>query len=177
MQQCICSAWATINTRLQMVCTFIGTHCNYTTCIMRSLKRISRCYWSAVDCVGRATCIVEVGWRRCCLEDCWECCCSLRLARWGVLFSEDPWNQILSWSGWFPFEAREWVDAAGLIEARWSQIVSWSSWFPLKSSPTCSSRWFHCDLQNVQREHTNCTAGMYVLTDPRHLTDCRVFIT
>jgi hypothetical protein len=46
----------TINTRLQMVCTFIGTFCKYTTHIMRSWKRCSRCYWSAVDCDGRATC-------------------------------------------------------------------------------------------------------------------------
>jgi hypothetical protein len=30
--------------------------------------------------------------------------------------------------------------------------------FPLKSSPTCSYRWLHCDLQNVLREHSNCTA-------------------
>jgi hypothetical protein len=45
------------------------------------------CYWSAADCDGRAT-VAEVGWRRCCLEDCWECCSSLRLARWGVQFSE-----------------------------------------------------------------------------------------
>jgi hypothetical protein len=33
-----------------------------------------------------------------------------------------------------------------------------SGWFPLKSSPTCSYRWLHCDLQNVPREHANCTA-------------------
>jgi hypothetical protein len=76
----------TINTTLQMVCTFIDTLCKYTTCIMRSFKWCSRCYWSAVDCDRRAT-VVEVGWRHCCLEDCWECCSSLELARWGVLFS------------------------------------------------------------------------------------------
>jgi hypothetical protein len=45
-----------INTRLQMVFTFIGTFCKYTTCIMRS----SWCCWSAVGCGGRATC----GWSR-----------------------------------------------------------------------------------------------------------------
>jgi hypothetical protein len=64
------------------------------------------------------------------LGDCWECACSsLRLAWWGVLFSE----------------------------ARWSQMVSWSGWFPVKSSPTCSCRWLRCGLQNVPREHANCT--------------------
>jgi hypothetical protein len=73
--------------------------------------------------------VVEVSWRHCCLKD--ECCSSLRLARWGVLFSE----------------------------ARWNQRVSWSGWFPLKSSPTCSYRWLLYDLQNVPREHAKCTAG------------------
>jgi hypothetical protein len=88
------------------------------------------CYWSAVDCDGRATCNWS-GWRRCCLEDCWECCSSLRLARSGVRFSE----------------------------ARWSQRVSWSGWFPLKSSLTSSCCWLNCDLQNVPREHAKCTPG------------------
>jgi hypothetical protein len=46
---------ATINARLQIVCTFIDTLCRYTTCIMRSLRRSSLCYWSAVDCDGLAT--------------------------------------------------------------------------------------------------------------------------
>jgi hypothetical protein len=46
----------TFNVCMQMVCTF----CKYTTCIMRSFKRCSRCYWSAVDCDGRAT-VVQVG--------------------------------------------------------------------------------------------------------------------
>jgi hypothetical protein len=77
---------------LQMVCTFIGTFCKYTTCIMRSLKRCSWCYWSVVDCDGRAT-VVQVGWCRCCLEDCWEFCSSSRLARWGFRFSEAQWSQ------------------------------------------------------------------------------------
>jgi hypothetical protein len=97
---------------------------------MRSWKRCSRCYWSAVDCDGGRL-VVEIGWRRYCLKDCWECCCSLELTRWGVLFSE----------------------------VRWSQRVSWSGWFPLKSSPTCFCRWLHCDLQNVPREHAKRTAG------------------
>jgi hypothetical protein len=86
-----------MNTRLQMVCSFIDKFCKYTTRIMRS----SRCYWSAVGCDGWAT-VVEVGWRRCCLEGCWECCSSLGLDRCGVLFSEARWSQRVSWSGWFP---------------------------------------------------------------------------
>jgi hypothetical protein len=81
-----------------MVCTFIGTHCKHTTCIMRSLRRSSWCYWSAVDCDGRAT-VVEVGWRRCCLKDWWSACSSLRLTRWGVLFSEAQWSQRVDLAG------------------------------------------------------------------------------
>jgi hypothetical protein len=82
-----------------MICTFIDTFCKYTTRVMRSLKRSSRCYWSAADCDGLAT-VVEVGWRCCCLEDCWECCSSLGLARWGMLFMKPE-----SWSGWFPLKS------------------------------------------------------------------------
>jgi hypothetical protein len=93
------------------------------------------CYWSAVGCDGRATC----SWSRLTallLGDCWECACSsLRLAWWGVLFSEAP----------------------------------------LKSSPTCSCWWLRYGLQNVPREHANCTAGMRVLTGRGHLADCGVF--
>jgi hypothetical protein len=78
-----------------MVCTFICTFCKKTTCITWSLKQCSRCYWSAIDCDGRAT-VVQVGWRRWCLEDCWECCSSLRRAvQWSPMKPE-------SWSGWFP---------------------------------------------------------------------------
>jgi hypothetical protein len=55
-----------------MVCSFIDTQSIYTTCIKQSLRRSSWCYWSAVDCDGRAI-VIEVGWRRCCLKDCWEC--------------------------------------------------------------------------------------------------------
>jgi hypothetical protein len=42
---------------------------------------------------------------------------------------------------------------------QWSLMKpeSWSGWFPLKSSPTCSYRWLHCDFQKVPREHPNCT--------------------
>jgi hypothetical protein len=46
--------------RLQMLRSFIATLGRYATCIMRSLRRSSRCYWSAVDCDGQAT-VVEVG--------------------------------------------------------------------------------------------------------------------
>jgi hypothetical protein len=89
----------TINTRLQMVCTFIDKLSKYTTCIMRSLRRSSWCYWSAVGCDARAT-VGEVGWRRCCLENCRECACfSLGLARWGVLFSEARWSQRVDLAG------------------------------------------------------------------------------
>jgi hypothetical protein len=116
----------------------------YTTCIMRSLRQSSCCYWSAVDFSGRAT-VVEVGWRRCCLEDCWKCCSSPRLFRRDVLFSE----------------------------ARWSQRVSWSSWFPLKSLQTCFYRWLHCELQNVPCEYANCTLELNVLIGPSHLSDRR----
>jgi hypothetical protein len=45
-----------LNVRMQVVCTFIGTFCKYTTRIMPSLKRCSRCYWSAVRCDGRVDC-------------------------------------------------------------------------------------------------------------------------
>jgi hypothetical protein len=48
----------TNNRRLQMVCSFIDTHSKYTTCIMRSLRWSSCCYWLTVDCDGRAT-VVE----------------------------------------------------------------------------------------------------------------------
>jgi hypothetical protein len=52
---------------------------------------------------------------------------------------------------------------------QWSPMKpeSWSGWFPLKSSPTCSYRWLHCDLQNVLRK----LLEMYVLTGRRHLAD------
>jgi hypothetical protein len=109
-----CVGVTTINTRLRIVCTCIGTLCKYTTRIMRSLRRSSRCYWSAVDCDGRAT-VVQVGWRRCCLEDCWECCSSLGLSRWGVLFSEAWWIQRVSWSGWFPLSLRRPAPVASFI--------------------------------------------------------------
>jgi hypothetical protein len=111
----------TINTRMQMVCTFIGTLCKYTTCIMRSLKRSSRYYWSAVgksaEGVAAWKTAGSVALRWSSLD---ETCCSVK-----------------------PDEARGWVDRL----------------IPLKSSPTCSYRCLHCDLQNVSREHAKCTAG------------------
>jgi hypothetical protein len=39
----------TVNVRLHMICSFIDTLGKYTTCITRSLRRSSSCYWSAVD--------------------------------------------------------------------------------------------------------------------------------
>jgi hypothetical protein len=118
-----------------MVRTFIGTFCKYTTCIMRSLRRNPRCYWSVVDCDGRATCS-------------WNRLTALLLGRLlGVLLFT---------------EARSMGPAV-----QWSPMKpeSWSVWLPLKSSPTCSCRWLHCDLQNVPRD----LLELYVLTGPRHL--------
>jgi hypothetical protein len=98
------------------------------------------CYWSAVDCDGRAT-VVEVGWRRCCLKNCWEC----------LLFTgARSMGRAVQWNPMKP-------------ESELIRLV------PLKSSPTCSRHWLHCDLQNVPRKHAKCTAGNYVLTGPRHL--------
>jgi hypothetical protein len=119
----------TIDARLQMVCTFIGTFCKYTTRVMRSLKQCSRCYWSAVDCGGRAT----YGWCR---------LTALLLGRLlGVLLFTEArsMGRAVQWSLMKP--------------------ESWSGWFPLKSSPTCSYRWLHCGLQNMPGKHANCTAG------------------
>jgi hypothetical protein len=118
----------TVNTRLQMVCTFIYTNCKYTTCFMRSLRRNSWCYWSAVHCDDRAT-VAEVDWRLCCLEDCREF----------LLFTgARSMGRVVQWSPMKP--------------------ESWSGWFPLKSSPLYFCRWLDCDLQNVPCETANCTA-------------------
>jgi hypothetical protein len=118
-----------------MVCTFIGTLCKYATCIMRSLKRSSRCYWSAVDCDGRATCI-------------WNWLTALLLERLlGVLLFTEA-RSMKRAVQWNPMNSE-----------------SWSGWFPLKSSPTCSCCWLHCDLQNVSRK----LLELYVLTGQRHL--------
>jgi hypothetical protein len=127
--QMLCGGIPTINTPLQMVCTFIDTICKYTTCIMWSLRRSFWCYWSAVDCGGRATC----SWRR------------LMALLLGRLLG------VLHFTG-----ARSMGCAVQLSPMK---PESWSGWFPLKSSPTCSCRWLHCDLQNVPREQAKCSAG------------------
>jgi hypothetical protein len=115
----------TIDTRLQMVCTFIDALCKYATRIMRS---------SLMLLVG--------GWLR------WPGDCSL--SRLTALLLGRVLGVLLF------TEARSMGRAI-----RWSPMKpeSWSGWFPLKSSPTCSYRWLHCDLQNVPRVHANCTAG------------------
>jgi hypothetical protein len=85
-----------------MVCTFIGTFCKYTTCIM-SWKRCSRCYWSAADWDDRATCS-------------WSRLTALLLERLlGVLLFTEArsmkravmWSPMKpeSWSGWFPLKS------------------------------------------------------------------------
>jgi hypothetical protein len=138
---CICGGGIpTINIRLQMVCTFIGTLCKYTTRIMRSLKRCTRCYWSAVDCDGRAT-VVEVGWRRCCLEDCWECCSSPRLAR-------------CTYCSVRPDEAREWVDPAG---------------FHLSLRRPAPVPGYIATYRTCRSNTRNALLELYVLTGPCHL--------
>jgi hypothetical protein len=73
-----------------MVCSFIDTLRKYTTCIMRS----SWCYWSAVNCDGRATCS-------------WSRLTTLLLERllgvltlhWGTLFSEARWSHRVDLAG------------------------------------------------------------------------------
>jgi hypothetical protein len=138
-----------------MVCTFIDTLCNYTTCIMRS----SRCYWSTVDCDGRA---------------CWSWLTASLLERLlGVLLFTEARSmgrpvlillvpirsQRVSWSGW----------------------ASWSPMKPESELMRLVPIWIFADLLQsltalrlTERagEHANCTAGMYVLTGPRHLADC-----
>jgi hypothetical protein len=114
-----------------MVCTFIDTLCKYTTCVMRCLRRCSRCYWSAVDCDGRATCS-------------WSRLTALLLRRLlGVLLFTEArlMGRAVQWSPMKP-------------ESELIRLV------PLKSSPTCSYRWLHCEFQNVPCEHANCTAWL-----------------
>jgi hypothetical protein len=86
------------------------------------IMRSSWCYWSAFGCGGRATC----GW------------CRLTALLLGRLLG------VLLFT-----EARSMGRAV-----HWSPVKpeSWSGWFPLKSSPTCSCPWLHCDLQNLTRE-------------------------
>jgi hypothetical protein len=116
--------------------------------------RSSWCYWSAVDCDGRATCS-------------WSRLTALLLGRLlGVLLFTEARSMGLAVQ-WSPMKPE-----------------SWSGWFQLKSSPTCSCRCLHCELQNVPREHTNCTARnihanrweaswqLTDWTDPRRLVNC-----
>jgi hypothetical protein len=92
--------------------------------------------------------LVEVGWRRCCSVRLLECCCLLRLARWGVQFSEDRWSQGVSWSGWLRvLTLRRPAPVAGYIA----------------TSRTC-----HANTRNSLLE-------MYLPTGPRHLADWSVF--
>jgi hypothetical protein len=84
----------TNNTRLQMVCSFIDTLGKYTTSIMRSLRRSSCCYWSAVDCDGRATSSLS---RLTALF--LEILPGVLAPRWGVLFSEARWSQRVDLAG------------------------------------------------------------------------------
>jgi hypothetical protein len=107
---------------------FIDTHWN-------TPLALSEAWGGALDATGRllivmvGRLVVEVGRRRCCLKDCWEC----------LLFT--------------------WARSMGRA-VQWSPMKpeSWPGCFPLKSSPTCSCRWLHCDLQNVPFKHPNCTA-------------------
>jgi hypothetical protein len=95
---------------------FSSEEARVTTFMMPSLRRSSCCYWSAVDCGGRATCS-------------WNRLAALLLERLlGVLFftGARSMGRTVMWSPMKP--------------------ERWSGWFPLKSSPTCSYRWLHCDL-------------------------------
>jgi hypothetical protein len=93
--------------------------------IMRSLRRSSCCYWSAVDCDGRAT---------------WSRLMALLLERLLWVLALHSGSLDGACSSVKPDEARELI------------------WLvPLKSSPTCSYLWLHCDLQNVPHKHPNCT--------------------
>jgi hypothetical protein len=101
----------TTNTRLQMVCTFIDTLCKYTT------LRYAKLEAEFLDATGRrlvamaGRLVVEVGWRRCCLETPGSV----------LLFTEAHLvRRAVQWSPMKP--------------------ESWSGWFPLKSLPTCSCR-------------------------------------
>jgi hypothetical protein len=77
---------------------------------------------------------------------------------------------LLRWPGDLKLKSAEGVAArktAGIVALHWSSLdgaccsVKPESELirlvPLKSSPTCSCRWLHCDLENVPREHANCT--------------------
>jgi hypothetical protein len=110
----------------------------YARSLTRTLNTplaLCKAWGGALDVTGRlliamaGRLAVEVGWQRCCSKDCWE---------------------------FFPFTGARSMGRA----VQWSPMKpeSWSGWFPLKFSSTCSCRWLRCDLQNVPREHQNCTA-------------------
>jgi hypothetical protein len=131
-------------------CNPINVYCRwYALLLARSVNtQLELCgAWSgALNVTGRrliamaGRLVVEVGWRHCRLKNCWECLLFTGARSIGACCSVKP------------DEARELI------------------WLvPIKSSPTCSCNWLHCNLQNVSREHANCTVEMYVLTGPRHL--------
>jgi hypothetical protein len=98
-----------------------------------------------VAMVGRLA--VGVGWQRCCFETAGNVLFFTedRLVRRAVQWSPMKPESELVRLGWLkPDEAGEWAGPAG---------------FHLKSLPTCSSRWLHCDFQSVPHEHADCTAG------------------
>jgi hypothetical protein len=61
---------------------------------------------------------------------------------------------------------------------QWSPMKpeSWSGWFPLKSSPTCSYRWLHCNFQDMLREYPNALIELNFLTDLHRLANSTPYI-
>jgi hypothetical protein len=119
----------TINIRCRWYALLLTRSVNTQLALCGAWSGAPWCYWSVVDCDDRATC----SWSR------------LTALLVGRLLG------VLLFTG-----------ASSMGRAvEWSPIKpeGWSGWFTLKSSPTCHCRWLHCDLQNVPREHTNCTAG------------------
>jgi hypothetical protein len=109
----------TISTRLQMVCTFIDTLCKYKTCIMRSLRWSSWCYWSADGVAAWKT----AG----------SACSSLGRAVQRSLTKPE------SWSGWFPLKSwptcsYRWLQNMSCehenCSANWSESSSWLKRLP-----------------------------------------------
>jgi hypothetical protein len=174
-----------------MLCTFIGTLCKYTTRVMQSLKRFSRCYWSAVDCDGWATCS-------------WSRLMALLLGRLlGVLLFTEArlvrravqWSPMKpeSWSGWFPLKSSllrwpgdcSWSQLMALLLGRllgvllfaeahsMGRAVQWSQRVDLAGfhSSLCRPAPVDDYITTYRMCHANCTAGMYVLTGPRHLVN------
>jgi hypothetical protein len=79
------------------------------------------------------------------------------------------WPGDCSWSRLTAFQLGRLLGVLLFTEARsmgraaqWSRMKPecWSDWFPLKSSPTCSYRWLHCDLRDVltcRSDLANCS--------------------